>query len=136
LITSSSRAVRVAAKLLSEPAVPKISWSAFIDRLPVAHLLIGVVPEGRTARPEHRAQLLARLFGRLGLKGFYAITISKQRPVKIRCAFELEVDARKVGDALQAKRARGNLRWRTQRVFTLGFAAAKALEATLWRMGH
>ena len=77
--------------------MPKIAWSAFIDRFPAEHLVVGVVPkeEGGGAKLRHRLELLARLLGRLGLNGSYALVIDREGATpEIHCAFEREVDAR------------------------------------------
>jgi hypothetical protein len=47
--------------------MPKVSWSAFMERHPAAHLVAGVLPEGDSAagnaRP--RLNLMAKLIARL-----------------------------------------------------------------------
>lgn len=111
-----------------------MSWSAFVERYPAAHLIAGVLPEkeGGGAKLRRRLDLLARLLKRLGLDGSYALVINRagSRP-EIHCAFECELDARRVGQALLADitdRYRG---WESQRAFTLDANTTRAIKSVL-----
>ena len=119
----------------SQSAGPaEVSWSAFIDRCPAAHLIAGVLPEkeGGGAKLRRRLDLLARLLKRLGLDGCYALVIDRSgiRP-EIHCAFECEPDARRVGQALLAKDTSRYQGWKSQRAFTLDAQATRAIKSAL-----
>jgi hypothetical protein len=51
--------------------MPKVSWSAFMDRYPAAHLIAGVIPEDEALPANARRQLalMARLIAWLAPKG-------------------------------------------------------------------
>jgi hypothetical protein len=88
--------------------MPKVSWSAFLERLPAAHLIVGVLPENEAATSNARPQLnlMAALIGRLAPKGLYALSIDRQgRTPEIHCVFEKDADAFKLANAVQADRA-------------------------------
>jgi hypothetical protein len=87
--------------------MPKVSWSAFLERLPAAHLIVGVLPEDEAATSNARPQLnlMAALIGRLAPKGLYALSIDRQgRTPEIHCVFEKDADALKLANAVQADR--------------------------------
>ena len=83
----------------------KVSWSAFLERHPAAHLIVGVLPEDEAATSNARPQLnlLAALIARLAPKGLYALTVDRQgRTPEIHCVFEKDTDALKVAQAVGA----------------------------------
>lgn len=111
-----------------------MSWSAFIAHYPAAHLIAGVLPEkeGGGAKLRRRLELLARLLKRLGLDGNYALVIDREgaRP-EVHCAFESEVDARRVGEALLADITNRYHGWQSQRAFTIDAQATRAIKSAL-----
>ena len=110
------------------------SWSGFIERFPTAHLIAGILPEkeGGGAKLRHRLELLTRLMSRLALKGSYALVINREgsRP-EIHCAFEWEVDARLVAQALLAGVISRHPGWASQRAFALDARATRAIKTVL-----
>ena len=60
--------------------MPKLSWSAFLERHPAAHLVVGVLPEDEAAISNARPQLnlMAALIARLAPKGLYALSVDRQ----------------------------------------------------------
>ncbi len=49
--------------------MPKLSWSAFIELHPAAHLVAGVLPEGEaTPDPRQALKLMTRLIAHLACK--------------------------------------------------------------------
>ena len=79
--------------------MPKVSWSAFIELHPAAHLVAGVIPEEDVATVTARDSLalLAKLAKRLSLTGQYAMTVDRRSGhPEINCAFARETDAGKV----------------------------------------
>ena len=60
--------------------VPKLSWSAFIERHPAAHLVAGIIPEGDPVATNSRwaLNLVAKLIAELAPKGVYALSIHRQ----------------------------------------------------------
>jgi hypothetical protein len=50
--------------------MPKVSWSAFLERHPAAHLIVGVLPEDEAATSNARPQLnlMSALVARLAPK--------------------------------------------------------------------
>ena len=61
-------------------AMPKLSWSAFMERYPAAHLVAGVMPDNERITGGGRLQLklIVKLIAGLALKGLYALTIDRQ----------------------------------------------------------
>jgi hypothetical protein len=85
--------------------MPKLSWSAFIELHPAAHLVAGVIPEEDVATVTARDNLalLAKLAKRLALTGQYAMTVDRRSGLpEIHCAFARETDAAKFAQALNA----------------------------------
>jgi hypothetical protein len=69
-------------------SMPKVSWSAFMDRYPAAHLIAGVIPEDEALPANARRQLalMARLIAWLAPKGVCALTVDRQnRTPEIHC---------------------------------------------------
>ena len=97
--------------------MPKLCWSAFIERHPAAHLIAGVVPEGDPIATNSRwaLNLVAKLMARLAPKGLYALSIHRQgRTPEIHCVFATEADALKraatpVGEASARSRSMAKL---------------------------
>ena len=88
--------------------MPKLSWSAFINRYPAAHLVAGIIPEGDpiAGNAPWARGLLARLIGGLAPKGVYAIAVDRHgRTPEIHSVFATEVDALKLANAVRADRA-------------------------------
>ena len=117
----------------------EMPWSGFIERFPTAHLIAGVLPEkeGGGAKLRRRLELLSRLLRRLGLEGSYALVINRDgsRP-EIHCAFEGEVDARLVAQALRASNISRYPHWASQRAFSLDARATRALKTVLYESGR
>jgi hypothetical protein len=113
--------------------MPKLSWSAFIELHPAAHLVAGVLPEGEATPVTRQAlKLMTRLIARLAPKGLNALTIDRQNPTpEIDCVFEREIDARRIADALGARIAGRYPGWASQRTFRVDAKARKAIAAAL-----
>jgi hypothetical protein len=114
--------------------MPKVSWSAFIERHPAAHLIAGVVLEGDpiTGNARWACGLLAKLIGRLAPKDVYAIAVDRHgRTPEIHSVFATEADARKLANAVRADRAGRYPGWASQRTFTLDAEACRAIAAAL-----
>jgi len=100
--------------------MPKVSWSAFLERHPAAHLIVGVLPEDEAATSNARPQLnlMARLIARFEPKGFYGLTIDRQgRTPEIHCVFEKDTDPLKLAKAVGASAAGRYPGWASQRTF-------------------
>lgn len=75
--------------------MPKVSWSAFTERYPAAHLVAGVLPEDEAATSNARPQLdlMAKLIARLAPKGLYVLTVDRQHLTpQIHCVFQKDSD--------------------------------------------
>jgi hypothetical protein len=97
--------------------MPKLSWSAFLQRYPAAHLVAGVLPDDEAATSNARPQLnlIAALIARLAPKGLYALTVDRQgRTREIHCVFEKDTDALKVAQAVGASVAGRYPGWASQ----------------------
>lgn len=113
--------------------MPKLTWSAFIDQYPAAHLVVGIVPdEEPTGSLRRHLDLMAKLTGRLA-KGHYALTINRQGQMPgIQCSLEREDDANRIGDALAAEPQSGDHPgWASQRMFQMDADKCQAITDTL-----
>jgi hypothetical protein len=100
--------------------VPKVSWSALMERHLAAHLVAGVLPEGAAIISNVRRQLnlMTKLIARLAPKGLYALTVDRQNPTpEIHCVFEKDSDALKLAKAVGAHSAGRYPGWASQRTF-------------------
>ena len=114
--------------------MPKVSWSAFLERHPAAHLIVGVLPEDKAATSNARPQLnlLAALIARLAPKGLYALTVDRQgRTTEIHCVFEKDADAQKLAQAVGASAAGRYPGWASQRTFLMDDATRRGIAAAL-----
>jgi len=114
--------------------MPKLSWSAFIERHPAAHLVAGVIPEEDVATVTARDSLalLAKLAKRLALTGQYAITVERRSGLpEIHCAFARETDAARFAQALNATGVGRYPGWASQRQFGLDTEAIKTIAKVL-----
>jgi hypothetical protein len=114
--------------------MPKLSWSAFIERHPAAHLVAGVLPEDEAATSNARPQLnlMARLIARLAPVGLYALTVDRQgRTPEIHCVFEKDTDALKLAQAVGASAAGRYPGWASQRMFLMDDATRRGITAAL-----
>lgn len=98
----------------------KLTWRQFIDRHPIGHLLVGVVPEAETpASGNWHLNLMAKLLAQLA-KGQYALTMNRQHgALEVHCLFDEESDTKKIGDAVGARASRGDSPSGSQRSFKL-----------------
>jgi hypothetical protein len=114
--------------------MPKVSWSAFLERHPAAHLIVGVLPEDEAATSNARPQLnlMAKLIARLAPKGLYALAVDRQaRTPEIHFVFENDADALKVAQAVGASVAGRYPGWASQRTFLLDDATRRGIAAAL-----
>ncbi len=115
-------------RLAYTASVPKLSWSAFIQRHPAAHLVAGVMPESDpiAANARWALGLVPRLIARLAPKGLYALAVVREgRTPEVHCVFEKDTDALKLANAVQADRAGRYPGWRSQHTFTLDAEACR-----------
>lgn len=113
--------------------MPKLAWSAFLDHYPAAHLVVGVVPdEEPTGSLRRHLDLMAKFTSRLA-KGHYALSINRLGMMpSVQCVFEQEVDANRIGDALNAPLQRGDHPdWASQRAFRMDAARCQAISDAL-----
>jgi hypothetical protein len=71
--------------------MPKLSWPAFVDRHPAAHLVAGIIPEGDPVATNSRwaLNLVGKLIARLAPTSLYALSIQRQgRTPEVHCVFE------------------------------------------------
>jgi hypothetical protein len=114
--------------------MPKLSWSAFIERRPAAHLVAGVIPEEDVATVTVRDSLalLAKLAKRLALTGQYAMTVDRRSGLpEIHCAFARDTDAAGFAQALNATGVGRYSGWESQRQFGLDSKALKTIAKVL-----
>ena len=114
--------------------MPKLSWSALLQRYPAAHLVAGVLPEDEAATSNARPQLnlMAALINRLAPKGLYALAIDRQgRTPEIHCVFEKDADAQKLAQAVGASAAGRYPGWASQRTFLMDDATRRGIAAAL-----
>ena len=114
--------------------MPKVSWSALMERHPAAHLIVGVLPEDEAATSNARPQLnlLAALIARLAPKGLYALAIDRQgRTPEIHCVFEKDADALKLAKAVGASAAGRYPGRASQQTFLLDDATRRGIAAAL-----
>ena len=114
--------------------MPKLSWSAFIEFHPAAHLVAGVIPEEDMATVTARDSLalLAKLAKRLALTGQYALTVDRRSGLpEIHCAFSRETDAARFAQALDATSVGRYPGWASQRQFGLDTGAIKTIAKVL-----
>jgi hypothetical protein len=112
----------------------KVSWSAFLERHPAAHLIVGVLPEDEAANSNARPQLnlIAALIARLAPKRLYALTVDRQgRTTEIHCVFEKDADALKLAQAVGASAAGRYPGWASQRMFLMDDATRRGIVAAL-----
>lgn len=109
----------------------RLTWSAFIDLHPEAHLLIAVVTEDEPAGCRGHLNLMARLAARLS-KGHHAVTINRRNSgPEVHCAFEQEGDAKRIGDALGAKDDGVPPGWATRRRFRMDPSVVESISEAL-----
>ena len=114
--------------------MPKVSWSAFMERHPAAHLIVGVLPEDEAATSNARPQLnlMSALVARLAPKGLYALTVDRQgRTPEIHCVFEKDTDALMLAKAVGASAAGRYPGWASQQTFLLDDATRRGIAAAL-----
>ena len=114
--------------------MPKLSWSAFIERHPAAHLVVGVIPEQdvATVTVGDSLALLTKLAKRLALTGQYAMTVDRRSGLpEIHCAFARENDAARFAQALNATGVGRYPGWASQRQFGLDTEAIKTIAKVL-----
>ena len=114
----------------------RMTWSQFLPRQSQAHLVVGVVAqaEGPAAGDELKEMqnLLNRLVRQQKPSGDYATTVVRDtgRP-EAWFAFDDETDARKFGDAVQAKTTDTYPGWASQRSFALDGPKLANIEASV-----
>ena len=112
--------------------MPKVSWSAFMERHPAAHMVAGVIPEALPANARPQLNLVAALIGRLRPKGLYALTVDRQgRTPEIHCVFEKDTDALMLAKAVGASAAGRYPGWASQQTFLLDDATRRGIAAAL-----
>jgi hypothetical protein len=75
--------------------MPKVSWCAFLERHPAAHLVAGVLPEDEapTSNARRELNLMTKLIARLAPKGLYALTVDREHLTpEIHCVFQKDSD--------------------------------------------
>jgi hypothetical protein len=114
--------------------MPKVSWSAFMERHPAAHLVAGVLPEDGAATSNARPQLnlMAALIARLAPTGLYALSVERQgRTPEIHCVFENDADALKLAQAVGASPAGRYPGRASQQTFLLDDATRRGIASAL-----
>jgi hypothetical protein len=111
--------------------MPKVSWSTFVDRHPVGHLVVASLPDDGPPARSLQSQL-GRLVGRLGVSGDYSLAIvrSSGHP-EIHAGFETPTDADRLAQTVQAKVTGHYAGWGSQWLFVLDDATSAAIEASL-----
>ncbi len=111
--------------------MPKVSWSTFVDRHPVGHLVVARLPADGPPARSLQGQL-SRLLGRLGVSGDYSLAIvrSSGHP-EIHAGFEMPTAAGRLARTVQAAETDGYPGWGSQRIFTLNDATSAAIDASL-----
>jgi hypothetical protein len=110
--------------------MPEVSWQMMMRDHPAAHLLVGIIRDGGSAK--HRAALLARMARALRLLGTYAIVDLRELDGShVHAVFELESDAIQVSRAVHATKGSSHPGWASQRAFPFDQAVADALDDVL-----
>jgi hypothetical protein len=113
----------------------RVPWHIFKDRNPRAHLVAASV---RAAEPVGGSDLkialtiLQRLIKKLAPSGDYATSIVRDTGgPEVHLAFESELDARKLADAVQADATHRHAGWASERAFQLDAASLEAMTSGL-----
>ena len=116
-------------------AMPRVSWHIFKDRNPRAHLVAASLQAAEAVGSSDlkTAQtVLQRLIKTLDPAGDYATAIVRDAGgPEVHLAFESELDARKLADAVQAKAAHRDAGWASERAFELDAASLAAMASGL-----
>lgn len=111
--------------------MPRLTWPAFRYLYPVAHLVVGVVPEAADASEATRQCLneIAKLVYRAA-KGQYTLTINRQGSTpEIHCAFAREIDAKKVAETVGARSSTCDPEWASLHWFEIDASLLKRTAA-------
>jgi len=126
--------------------MPELTWSTFVDKHPIAHLVAAIIPVNRgPVVPSHvqeLRQLVGRLIGRFNIAGDFALKVVGETHVpalyvspEIHVAFERRQDADKLAEGVKAGRVSEYAGWASQRQFYLDPLAALEIAAALVNAG-
>jgi hypothetical protein len=108
----------------------EVSWHTMMRDHPGAHLLVGVVRDGGSAKL--RAASLARMARALRLFGAYTIVDWRELDGShVHAVFELESDAIRVSRTVHATKSARHPGWASRRIFAFDQSIADALDDVL-----